>query len=183
MIGAAQFHASPGVSDWWVVMSGVCAVFRAPSLAVGSRLVPSVVSATKESGVQPDLDLRPEAVVVRVPLGDDGVPAGCAGFAATVSTAAGSLALVPDPSLIRSVDLYVAEHSLTPTREFWSAALGYVPSGDTDAVDPLRRGPSPLPTTTASTSRAGSTRRTESALAGRDTHRFTRCLSPAARSR
>ena len=73
--------------------------------------------------------------------GVERLPARVAEFAAEVSRAAADLALTPDVSRIQSVDIYVAQHSATDTRPFWTAALGYDPLGDTDAFDPLRRGP------------------------------------------
>ena len=71
----AQFHRATGVADWRVTALGPQAVFVAPSLIEGSRLVPVVVAAAERHGVRPDVDLRPEAVVVRVPSGEDGIPA------------------------------------------------------------------------------------------------------------
>ncbi len=92
--------------------------------------------------IEPDVDLRAEAVIIRVHTrGAERIPAGAAEFAAEVSRAAADLALTPDVSSIQSVDIYVAQHSATDTRPFWTAALGYDPLGETDAFDPLRRGP------------------------------------------
>ena len=42
---------------------------------------------------------------------------------------------------MQSVGIYVAQHSGADARPFFTAALGYEPFGDTDAVDPLRAGP------------------------------------------
>ncbi len=141
-LSAAQFHRHPGVGDWRVTAWGPQAVFTAGSLADAAHLVPVVVAQAAHLGVLPDVDLRPEAVVVRVPYrGAHHIQAGAPAFAAAVSAAATELGLVPDVSLVQSVDLAVAQHSGADARPFWTAALGYDVSGDVDAVDPLRRGP------------------------------------------
>lgn len=141
-ISAAQFHRAPGVSGWRVTGTGPQAVFTAASLSHAAGLVASVVAAAERFGVLPDVDVRPEAVVVRIPYRtEEGIPAAAAEFAATVSQAAAELHLTPDPSLAQSIGIYVAQHSRTDVRPFFTAALGYEAFGDTDAVDPLRCGP------------------------------------------
>lgn len=141
-ISAAEFHRAPGVSDWRVTGTGPQAVFTATSLAHAADLLAPVVAAAERFGVRPDVDVRPEGVVVRVPYRDfDGIPAAAADFAAAVSAAAAELRLTPDPSRAQSIGIYVAQHSRADARPFFAAALGYEDLGDTDAVDPLRCGP------------------------------------------
>jgi hypothetical protein len=141
-ISAAAFHRAPGVSDWRVTGTGPQAVFTATSLADAAQLIAPVVAAAERFRILPDIDLRPEAVVVRVPQrGPEGIPAAAAEFAAVVSRAAAELLLTPDPSLAQSIGIYVAQHSEADVRPFFTAALGYDAFGDTDAVDPLRCGP------------------------------------------
>ena len=141
-VAPAAFHRFPGVTDWRVTGMGPQAVFSATSLAHAARLVQPIVEAAERHRVLPDVDLRPEAVVVRVPIrGPEGIPAAAAPFAALVSRAASELALTPKPSLAQSIGIYVAQHSRADVRPFFAAALGYEPLGDTDAVDPLRCGP------------------------------------------
>jgi len=141
-ISPAEFHRAQGVSDWRVTGTGPQAVFTATSLSHASSLVAEVVTAAERFGVLPDVDLRPEAVVIRVPYSSpDGIPAAAAEFAAAVSRAAADLQLTPDPSLAQSIGIYVAQHSRADVRPFFTAALGYEAFGDTDAVDPLRCGP------------------------------------------
>lgn len=142
VMSAAAFHREPGVSHWRVTATGPEVVYTSGSLAEAAALVGPVVRAAERLGIRADIDLRPEAVIVRVPYPDTGgiaraVPA----FAAEVSRAAAELSLTPDPSLAQAVGVYVAEHSAAEVRPFFTAALGYVEFGDTDAVDPLRRGP------------------------------------------
>jgi 4a-hydroxytetrahydrobiopterin dehydratase len=137
----AMFHQIDGVEAWHVTSRGAEAIFRAPSLAEAARLLPAIIDEAERAELSPDVDLRPEAVAVRVGFVGSALPSGLATFAPAVSRAAEEAGLRPDPSAIQAVDLYVAEHSASTNRPFWSAVLGYVPSGDTDAVDPLRRGP------------------------------------------
>ena len=146
----AQFHAHDGVADWRVTSWGAQACFQATSLLEAARLVPAIVAAGAEFAVEPDVDLRVEAVIVRVPYrGADRIPAGTPRFASAVSRTAADHGLTAAPELIQTVDIWVAQSEGVDTRPFWMAALGYDEMGDTDAVDPLRRGPSlsfgPLP--------------------------------------
>ncbi|MCR2784162.1 MULTISPECIES: VOC family protein [unclassified Microbacterium] len=141
-ISAAEFHRAPGVTDWRVTESGPHTVFTATSLAHAAGLVAPVVGAAERFGILPDIDVRPEGVVVRIPRpSDGGIPAAAPQFAAAVSDAAAELGLTADPSRAQAIGIYVAEHSDADVRPFFLAALGYEPFGDTDAVDPLRCGP------------------------------------------
>ncbi|MBK4347118.1 VOC family protein [Lacisediminihabitans changchengi] len=141
-ISPAEFHRAPAVGDWRVTATGPQAVFTATSFAQAASLVGPIAAAAERFGVLPDVDVRPEAVVVRVPYRSwDGIPAAAREFAVAVSAAAADLDLTPDPSRAQSIGIYVAQHSEVDVRPFFLAALGYEPFGDTDAVDPLRSGP------------------------------------------
>ena len=141
-ISPAEFHRAPGVAAWRVTGTGPQAVFLAGSLARAASVVPAIVAAAERFGVEPDIDVRPEAVVVRIPDRDmSGIPMAATGFAAAVSEAAAAQQLVADPSRAQSVGVYVAQHSGTDVRPFFLAALGYAELGETDAADPLRCGP------------------------------------------
>ncbi len=142
LISAAGFHRARGVSDWRVTGTGPQAVFTATSLSHAADLIAPVVAAAERFGILPDVDIRPEGVVVRIPYrSPDGIPAAAGEFAAAVSRAAAQLQLPADPSLAQSIGIYVAQHSRADVRPFFNAALGYEAFGDTDAVDPLRCGP------------------------------------------
>lgn len=141
-ISPAQFHRADGVAGWRVTGTGPQAVFAATSLAQAASLVAPVVAAAEDLGILPDVDVRPEGVIVRIPNDEtEGIPAAAAQFAAVVSQAAAGLQLTPDPSRVQSIGIYVAQHSGADVRPFFAAALGYADFGDTDAVDPLRCGP------------------------------------------
>jgi len=141
-ISAAEFHRAPGVSDWRVTGTGPQAVFTATSFSQAAGLLGPIVAAGERFGILPDVDVRPEGVVVRIPYrSPEGIPSAATQFAAAVSRAAAELQLTPDPSLAQSIGVYVAQHSQADVRPFFTAALGYEAFGDTDAVDPLRCGP------------------------------------------
>lgn len=138
----ATFHQQAGVGHWRVTSWGPQACYRASALDAAARLVPAILAAAALHTVQPDVDLRAEGVVIRIPYrGGDRIPAGAAEFASAVSQAAEQLGLQSAPELIQTVDIMVAQSGVD-ARPFWMAALGYDQAGDTDAVDPLRRGPS-----------------------------------------
>lgn len=138
----AEFLASHGVNDWAVTGWGPQAVFTADSLAHAAELIPAIVDAAGRLALSPDVDLRAEAIVVSVPCDDlDALSPATADLAAAISTAARELGLRADPSRIQSVNISVADHAGDGSRAFWAAALGYGLRGDTDAIDPLRRGP------------------------------------------
>lgn len=141
-ISAAEFHRAPGVSDWRVTGAGPQAVFTATSLSQAANLIAPIVAAAERYGLLPDIDVRPEGIVVRIPYrSPEGIPGAAVDFAAAVSQAAAELLLTAHPSLVQSVGIYVAQHSQADVRPFFTAALGYEAFGDTDAVDPLRCGP------------------------------------------
>lgn len=138
----AEFHQAPGLADWRVTAAGPEAVFRATSFTHAAGLVAPVIAAAERLSLLPDVDVRPEAVIVRVPYrGPEGIPVAAGDFAAEVSRAAAGLRLIADPSRAQSIGMFVAQHSSADVRPFFMAALGYEPFGDSDAVDPLRCGP------------------------------------------
>ena len=139
----AQFHRQPGVENWRVTSWGPQFCVRTESLAEGAQLLSAIADAAKLLDLEPDVDIRPEAVVVRIHYrGADRIPASGPELAAAISAAASALGLVAAPELISTVDIAVAQHSGVPdSRPFWNAVLNYDPYWETDSIDPLRRGP------------------------------------------
>jgi 4a-hydroxytetrahydrobiopterin dehydratase len=138
----AEFHKRPGVEDWRVTSWGPQACFRTTSLAAGVSLLSAIVVAAKQAEFEPDVDLRPEAVVVRIHYrGADHIPPSGPALAAAISRAAAELGLASAPELIATVDIAVAQHSDVDTRPFWNAVLNYGDYWESDSIDPLRRGP------------------------------------------
>ena len=138
-ISAAEFHRAPGVADWRVTGTGPQTVFTAASLSHAAGLVAPIVAAAERFAILPDIDVRPEGVVVRIPdRSPQGIPAACPGV--RCRRVPGRRGTAADArSLARAVDRHrVAQHSQADSRPFFMAALGYQAFGDTDAVDPLR---------------------------------------------
>jgi 4a-hydroxytetrahydrobiopterin dehydratase len=71
-ITPAQFHQAAGVEDWRVVLPGACAHFRSGSFAAGVALVDAIARLAEAAGHQPDVDLRPDGVTVRLRTYDFG---------------------------------------------------------------------------------------------------------------
>ena len=140
-ISAQQFHDEPGTAGWHVLYGGAQTVFRTGSFATGVEFIRRIAAETDAVGREPDVDLRPEAVVVRTAASPGGrLDAADAELARRVSAIARDLGLEPDPSQLRTMQIAVAEAEGASTREFWIAALGYESVGSFVA-DPLRRGP------------------------------------------
>jgi 4a-hydroxytetrahydrobiopterin dehydratase len=140
-ISAKQFHDEPGTAGWHVLYGGAQTVFPTGSFATGVEFIRRIAAATEEVGREPDIDLRPEAVVVRTAASPGGrLDAADAELARRVSAIASDLGLAPDPSRLHTIQIAVAEAEGAPTRDFWIAALGYESIGGL-IVDPLRRGP------------------------------------------
>lgn len=140
-ISAGQFHDEPGTAGWHVLYGGAQTVFPTGSFAIGVEFVRRIAAETTEVGREPDIDLRPEAVVVRTAASPGGrLDTADAELARRVSRIARDLNLAPDPSKLHTIQITIAETAGVKTRDFWIAALGYEAIGGL-IIDPLRRGP------------------------------------------
>ncbi len=63
-------------------------------------------------------------------------------LAQQISVAAREQGLRSDPSVVQHVQIALDAFDIAHVRPFWIAVLGYRDEGDTDVLDPLRRGPS-----------------------------------------
>lgn len=145
-ITAAQFHAADGVADWRVLGEGAAAWFRTGSFAAGVRLVRAIADLPGLAGRQPDVDLRPHGVAVRlVTLTADhyGLTGADLALAREISAAARELGVPADPSAVQSVQVTVDALNLATVTPFWQALLGYAHRAGSpeDLVDPHGRGP------------------------------------------
>ncbi len=137
-----EFHATAGVEDWRVLFWGAQAFYRTSSFAQAAEFFGAISVAAATVGHEPDVDVRPEGVVIRSCSRADGaLSRRDADLAVAVSAAARSMGLVADPSMLMVVGIAVAQDAGVDTRPFWEAAFGYRRVGDEDLVDPLRRGP------------------------------------------
>ena len=146
-ITPSEFDASD-VGDWRLVGDGVCAFFATGTLAAGARFVQAIAALPGVEDHPPDIDVRPEAVTVRLlTMGEDGYgpTRRDVEMARKISAAAQSLHLAADPSKVQSVLVIPGASDTAAVMPFWEAMLGYVRRPDSpeeDLVDPRRRGPS-----------------------------------------
>lgn len=140
-ITSKQFHEAAGTSGWHVLYGGAQTVFTTGSFAIGVEFVRRIAVEVVDAGREPDIDLRPEAVVVRTAATVNGrLDSSDVELVQRVSAIADEMGIGPDPSLLHTIQIAVAEAKGVRTREFWIAALGYEEVGGL-LVDPLRRGP------------------------------------------
>lgn len=140
-ISAKRFHDEPGTDGWHVLYGGAQTVYPTGSFAAGVEFVRRIALATQAVGREPDIDLRPEAVVVRTAATPGGrLDTADAELVRRVSSIAAELGLVPAPDRLSTIQVAIAEAEGVSTREFWAAALGYESVGGF-IMDPLRRGP------------------------------------------
>jgi len=144
-ISPRQFLASAGVEDWRVIWGGgwACAHFRTGSFGVGVALVRAIGKLAAAANHEPDVDLRPEAVVVRLFSGEhEGLSDRDVQLARQISAAARELGAPADPSAVQHVQVAIDALVTPEVRPFWRAVLGYQEVGEEDLLDPVRRGPS-----------------------------------------
>jgi 4a-hydroxytetrahydrobiopterin dehydratase len=140
-ISAKQFHDEPGTAGWHVLYGGAQTVYPTGSFATGAEFFRRIAAVTDGVGREPDIDLRPEAVVVRTAATPTGrLDAKDVELVRRVSAIAQELGLDADPSCLTTIQIAIAEVDGVSTRDFWVAALGYESVGSF-IVDPLRRGP------------------------------------------
>ena len=137
-----QFHTADGVDDWRVVFEGACAHYRTGSFEEGVALVDAIGSLAVAAQHPPDIDLRPEAVTVRLSTHAlMGLTERDLSLAQQISTAAQDLGVTADPSAVQTVQIAIDALVTTNVLPFWRAVLGYEQVGDEDLLDPRRRSP------------------------------------------
>jgi len=144
-ISGREFLASAGVADWRVVFGGqwACSFFRTDSFADGVALVDAIGALAAAASHDPDIDLRPEGVTVRLFSHEvDGLSSRDVELARQISDAARKLGLAADPAAVQHVQVAIDALVGADVLPFWCAVLGYEEVGDADALDPVRRGPS-----------------------------------------
>ncbi len=142
-----QFHESDGVEDWRVVGEGACAYFRTGSFAAGARLVNAISELGGLDDHHPDVDLRPEGVIVRlVTIAPDyyGLSKRDLELARQISGVARPLRVSADPSVVQTVQVTIDALVIPEVKPFWRAVLGYHDRADSpeDLIDPRGRGAS-----------------------------------------
>ena len=141
-ISDAQFSSDDGVADWRVLFWGAKTLFETGDFGTGAKLVAVIAEITQSLGHSPLVDLRPDTVTVQVITPGVGLSDLDLELARRISSAAAQLGLTADPSAVQHVQLAFDAADRTAVMDFWRAALGYVPIGDEDLVEPNLTGPS-----------------------------------------
>ncbi|MEQ7010350.1 VOC family protein [Actinopolymorpha sp. B17G11] len=137
---AKQFQEAGGTEDWRVLAVGASSWFDAPSHAAGAELLRGIVALVDDGAPQPDVDLRPSGVHVRIPSGPTGLSAADVSFARAISDIARGLELRADPAALQSVQLAIDAVDTKAVMPFWRIVFGYEESED-GLTDSLRRDP------------------------------------------
>lgn len=141
-ITARQFQQAGGTEDWRVLARGATALFRIDSLAVGAAFVERVGALADAANHHPDVDLRPDGVVVRTYSHDvRGLTDRDVMLARGVSAAAAEQGLPAEPTATQDVELTIDALDGAAVLPFWAAILGHEPKGDEDLLDPHARWP------------------------------------------
>ena len=141
-IGAAEFHAAPGTSDWRVVFGGARTRFRTGSFAQGLALVDEIGRLAEAADHHPDIDLRYGLVEVRLISHDvGGLSRRDISLAEKISAAAASLGLVARPAEVQTVQIALDATDEGRVRPFWEAVFGYPSRDDGVLADPAGRLP------------------------------------------
>lgn len=142
---AAQFSAFPGVTDWRVLWGAgyAAARFLTGSFATGLTLVAALGELAAAAGYDPDVDVRPESVTVRLCTPEvNGLTSRDADLARKISDAAARLRVPADPAAVQHVQVAIDALDIGKVRPFWHAVLGYAKTGEEDLLDAHRQGPS-----------------------------------------
>ena len=144
-ISPREFHDA--VQGWSVIGDGACTFFRTGSFGEAVRLVQAIGQLPGVEEHQPDIDIRHDGVTVRLLTASEdwfGMSKRDIELARLISTAAGELGLVGDPSMVQSLIVIPGSPQAAEIMPFWRAILGYEPRPDSpeeDLVDPHNRGP------------------------------------------
>jgi 4a-hydroxytetrahydrobiopterin dehydratase len=149
-VNPEEFRASAGVEDWRTLGDAVYGFFRTDSFATAARLVQAIAELSDvDEHHQPDVDLRPEGVTVRLTTITDGqffcgYSTWDVEIARQISAVARELGIPADPTRVQHIQVSIDALAIPDVMPFWREALGYEFRRDTeeDVVDPRGRGPS-----------------------------------------
>jgi 4a-hydroxytetrahydrobiopterin dehydratase len=137
----AEFRAATGTADWRGLYDGATTYVATGSTDLTVELVGEILSATQSLGGPPDLDVRPDGVLVRTHAWGLGLSDDDIAVAQAVSEVVDRLGLSADPLVGQAVMITIDAHHIDAIRPFWRAVLGYEDAGEEDLVDPRGRGP------------------------------------------
>jgi len=133
-----RFHEA----DWRVVRDDASTHFRTGSFAAGVALVDAIGRLADDANHQPDIDLRPDGVTVRLRTeGGGGLSEREVVLARQISEAAGELGVAVDLTGLQIVQVAIDALVIPDVLPFWRAVLGYRQVGGEDLIDPHFQGP------------------------------------------
>ena len=137
-----EFDAAVGDLGWRSLFEGGHACFRTGTFAAGVALIDAIGRLAEATGHHPDIDLRRDAVIVRLSAHDSPcLTDRDLSLAREISGAATELGIDVDPSAVQVVNLTLDAHVSERVMPFWRAVLGYELRGEEDVVDPSSRNP------------------------------------------
>lgn len=140
-ISDSEFSAAEGVDDWRALYWGAKALFETGDFATGARFVAAIAELAAEVGHAPLVDLRPDTVTVQVITVGAGLSDLDLALARRISQVAAGLGLRADPSAVQQVQIAFDAADPDAVLDFWSAALGYIPVGGGNLLEPNLVGP------------------------------------------
>lgn len=140
-ISDAEFSAADGVDEWRALFWGAKTLYETGDFGTGARFVAAVADVADAVGHSPLVDLRPDTVTVQVITPGVGLSDLDLELARGISRVAADLGLTADPSAVQHVQLAFDAADPSAVTPFWRAALGYVPVGPSDFIEPNLVGP------------------------------------------
>jgi 4a-hydroxytetrahydrobiopterin dehydratase len=126
---------------WRMLRDDACTYFSTGSFARGVELVDAIGRVAGDGERQPDVDLRPEGVTVRLgthgPLPTEQDLA----LAERISTAARELGVPIDLEGLQAIQVAIDALVIPEVLPFWQAVLGYRKVDEADLIDPRLAGP------------------------------------------
>lgn len=135
-IEASRFHAV----GWRVLAYSEATHFRTASLAEGAALAQAICEVARSASRQPDIDLRPGGVTVRLRRDDDELSEADLALAGAISKAASVLGATVDLTGVRSYQVTIDALVIPDVLPFWETVLAYERHGDA-LIDPHFEGP------------------------------------------
>ncbi len=140
-ISDAEFSAADGVAEWRALFWGAKTLYETGDFTTGAALVAAIAEVADALGHAPLIDLRPDTVTVQVITPGVGLSDLDLELARRISVVAARLGITADPTAVQQVQLAFDTADPPPVMEFWRAALGYVPIGTADLIEPNLIGP------------------------------------------
>lgn len=138
--GWKDFLAADRVDDWVVLHGGATAVFRVTSMQAAVRLAGAVAAVPGVPGSEVLLTVADRGLTVRLTRDLWGLELRHIELAREISAVAQAHGSPADRAAVQEVQLAIAAKPDAIDVGFWRAVLGYDPTSDDNAVDPLGHG-------------------------------------------